>query len=68
MSGDVKVQVTGAVTGQTYILSIKYAPKSIQGSVVPNPSTVQYFFKTLLGTTPVTGSTQSLNLMKKGIV
>jgi hypothetical protein len=66
--GDVKVQVTGATTGQTFILSLKYTPKSIEGSVAPNPPTVAYAFKALLGTTPVPGSTVNLNLVKKNII
>ena len=53
--GDVKLQVTGATTGQFLILSVKYSPKSIEGSVAPNPTTVQYTFKTLLGVNVVGG-------------
>jgi hypothetical protein len=65
---DVKVQVTGATAGQVYILSLKYSPKSVIGSVAPNPTTVLYTFKTLLGANPVSGSSQGLNLVKKNII
>jgi hypothetical protein len=41
------------LAGQTFVIGVKFSPKSIVGAAAPSPSTVNYTFNTLIGTTVV---------------
>jgi hypothetical protein len=60
------IAFSNAVAGQTYVVGVKYSPKSIVGQPKPNPANITYDFSAKLGTTVVPGSAQALNLVKTG--
>jgi hypothetical protein len=46
VNGQVTLTITGATTGQVFILGAKYSPKSVVGAPAPVPATVHYDFVT----------------------
>ena len=62
-SSQVRLNVTGATAGKVIIISVKYSTKSIVGQPAPNPATVHFTFKTLIGATVVDTDPGGLDLV-----
>jgi hypothetical protein len=60
------IQVSGATTGATYVVGIKYSPSDLSGQAVASPSpTVTYSFTTATGGTAIASSIDSVKLLPK---
>jgi hypothetical protein len=58
--GNADVTISGATTGDTYIVSVKYSLTSLKGDPVPPKDPLTYTFSTKMNGTPVTRSRQNL--------
>jgi hypothetical protein len=58
--GDADVKITGATTGATYIVSVKYSLTSLKGQRVPPKNPLTYTFSTDLNGTMINSSRQNL--------
>jgi len=65
-AADDVIKFTNATAGQTYVVAIKYSPKSIVGQPKPSPANITYVFTTNLNGSAVSGSQQKLKLVKTG--
>jgi hypothetical protein len=64
--GTATIEVTGATTGATYIVGIKYSLSSLAGQTVTPPyPTVTYSFATNFGGGPIAGSQDSITITPK---
>jgi hypothetical protein len=51
------------LAGQAFVIGVKYSTKSIVGAPAPNPTTVNYTFNTVIGTTVVATDAGGLQLV-----
>jgi hypothetical protein len=59
-AGDAQVNIAGATTGATYIVSVKYSLTSLKGEPVPPKNPLTFTFSTDLNGTLVDGSRRNL--------
>ena len=62
---DVKVSITNATAGATYVISVKYSVNSVVGVKAPTPTTVVYGWSMALNGSTVSGSDASISMYKK---
>jgi hypothetical protein len=63
--GQAHIAISGATTGQVFIVSVKYQTSTVVGITVPDPTTVHYDFKTFIGLTQVDQDPNGLDLTLK---
>jgi hypothetical protein len=64
-AGQVVLNINSAAPGQEYIVSVKYETGSVVGSPLPNPSTVQYDFYTVVDGMVVDQDADGVKLKRK---
>jgi hypothetical protein len=61
-NGQVTLTVSGATTGQVFVIGAKYTTKSVVGASAPVPATVHYNFVTNVNGNPVATDPLGLDL------